>query len=189
EALEKFSARRMLRGVRHVLHDEEDDRYMLRDDFLRGISKLAQYDLTYDILIFPRHIRYAVELVHRFPQQRFIVDHIAKPLIKKGEIRSWKHDMEVLAKAENVFCKMSGMVTEGSWDGWRESDFVPYMESVVEMFGAERVAFGSDWPVCTVAASYQEVVGIVENYISSFSVDEQAKIMGVNAVRFYGLDL
>ena len=185
--LEHFAANDKLKGVRHVLQDEEDDRFMLGDDFVRGISRLEKFGLVYDILIFPRHVKYAVELVAKFPNQRFVVDHIAKPFIKKGEIEPWKADMQQLAGAENVWCKVSGMVTEAAWDGWKRRDFRPYMAAVLEMFGVDRLMFGSDWPVCTVAAEYRQVLEIVADFVASLSEDEQSKIMGSNAVDFYKL--
>jgi len=185
--LERFAANEKLKGVRHVLQDEEDDKFMLRGDFLRGIAALAKFGLAYDILIFTRHIKYAVELVNRFPGQRFVVDHIAKPFIKRGEIEPWRTDMRELAADENVCCKLSGMVTEAVWHDWKKDDFKPYIEAILEMFGADRLMFGSDWPVCTVAAEYEQVLEIITGYISSVSPQEQAKIMGANAIDFYKL--
>lgn len=185
--LERLSANEKLKGVRHVLQDEKDDKFMLRDDFLNGVSRLEKFNLTYDILIFPRHIKYAVEFVNRFPNQPFIVDHIAKPFIKKGQIEPWRSDMQELAVAENVYCKLSGMVTEASWDGWKKQDFLPYMEAVLDMFGPGRVMFGSDWPVCTVAAEYEQVLEIVDDFAASLTPQEQSGIMGLNAVDFYNL--
>jgi len=185
--LECFAAEKKLKGVRHVLQDEEDDRFMLGEDFLRGIGKLEKYNLTYDILIFPRHIKYAVELVRNFPNQPFVVDHIAKPFIKKGEIEPWLSDMRKLATAENVYCKISGMVTEAAWDNWKEEDFVPYLDAILEMFGADRLMFGSDWPVCTLAGEYEQVLEIVTDAVACLSTQEQAQIMGANAIDFYKL--
>jgi len=185
--LERFSSNNKLKGVRHVLHDEADDRFMLRDDFLRGVSKLHKFSLTYDILIFPRHLNYATELVKKFPNQLFVIDHIAKPSIKTGEIQPWQKDMQALAKADNVYCKFSGMVTEASWHDWKPDDFRPYLEAVLEIFGPERLMFGSDWPVCTLAADYQQVLAIVSSFINQLSPNEQSRIMGLNAASFYNL--
>lgn len=185
--LEEFAEHKKFVGARHVVHDEPDDDFMLREDFQAGIGRLENYDLTYDILIFPKHIKYAVELVRKFDSQRFVVDHIAKPFIKDGVLEPWRAEMAELAKCGNVYCKMSGMVTEALWAGWKKEDFVPYMEAVFEMFGPNRVMFGSDWPVCTVAAEYEEVVTIVEDFISGLSSSEQARVMGDTAVEFYGL--
>jgi len=187
--LEKFATYKKFKGVRHVLQDEKDDRYMLRPDFKKGIGQLEKYGLTYDILIYPQHIKYACALVSEFPRQKFIVDHLAKPIIKEGKIEPWKKDMQELAKADNVFCKLSGMVTEANWNSWKQEDFVPYMETLLGIFGPNRLLFGSDWPVCIVAAKYEQVLGIVTNFIHSLSQVEQAHIMGQNAIDFYNLEV
>ena len=187
--LEQFAAYKKFKGVRHILQDEDDDRYMLRPDFRQGLTQLEKFGLAYDILIYPRHIKCACTLVHEFPHQKFVVDHLAKPLIKEGKIEPWKKDMQELAKADNVFCKLSGMVTETNWESWRQEDFVPYMEILLETFGPDRLLFGSDWPVCTVAAKYEQVLEIVTNFISSLSQAEQARIMGQNAIDFYNLEV
>jgi L-fuconolactonase len=187
--LEQFAAYKKFKGVRHVLQDEDDDRYMLRPDFKKGISQLEKYGFTYDILIYPRHIKYAYTLVCEFPYQKFIVDHLAKPLIKEGKIEPWKKDIQELAKADNVFCKLSGMVTEANWDSWKQEDFVPYMEILLETFGPDRLLFGSDWPVCTVVVKYEQVLRIVTDFISSLSPAEQSHIMGQNAIDFYNLEV
>jgi len=186
--LERFSQDKKLKGIRHCLEAEADDKYMLRDDFLRGISKLEKFDLTYDLLIRPRHIKYSVELVDKFPNQMFVVDHIAKPFIKEGKMEPWKRDLQQLARRENVYCKLSGMVLRASRDSSRQG-FNRYMEAVLEMFGPERLMFGSDWPVCTAVVSYGQFLGIVRGFISSLSPAEQAKIMGLNAARFYNLEI
>ena len=189
QELEQFAAYKKFKGVRHVLQDEDDDRYMLSSDFKKGISQLEKYGLTYDILIYPRHIKYACALVCEFPNQKFIVDHLAKPLMKEGKIEPWKKDIRKLAKADNVFCKLIGMVTEANWNSWKHEDFIPYMEIILEAFGPNRLLFGSDWPVCTVAAKYEQVLEIVTNFISSLSPAEQAYIMGQNAIDFYNLEV
>jgi len=187
--LEKFATYKKFKGVRHFLQDEDDDRYMLQPDFKKGLSQLKKFDLTYDILIYPRHIKYACTLVYEFPHQKFIVDHLAKPLIKEGKIELWKKDIRKLAKADNVFCKLSGMVTEANWNSWKQDDFIPYMEIILEAFCPNRLLFGSNWPVCTVAAKYEQVLGIVTNFINSLSQAEQAHIMGQNAIDFYNLEV
>jgi L-fuconolactonase len=185
--LEEFAEHKEFVGVRHVVHDEPDNEFMLREDFQAGIGKLKNYDLTYDILIFPKHIKCAEKLVRKFDEQRFVVDHIAKPFIKDRVIEPWRTEMAKLAECGNVYCKVSGMVTEALWDGCKKEDFVPYMEAVLEIFGPNRVMFGSDWPVCTVAAEYEQVVGIVEDFISGLSSSEQVRVMGGTAVEFYSL--
>jgi L-fuconolactonase len=186
--LERFSAHPKFCGVRHVVQDETDDQFMLSDEFLRGIAALAEFDLTYDILIFPKHLPVACELVGRFPDQPFVLDHIAKPRIKDGVLEPWATDIKQLAAYPNVVCKVSGMVTEAHWQGWKASHFRPYLDVVLEAFGPGRLIFGSDWPVCTLAGAYGEVVGLVAAYAQKLSVDEQAAIWGGTAQRFYGLE-
>ncbi len=185
--LERFAGRPGLSGLRHIVHDEADDRFMLGGNFLRGLAALKQYDLRYDLLLYPRHIPVAIQVVKRFPEQPFVLDHIAKPFIKDGTLERWASDIRELASHDNVWCKVSGMVTEAAWDAWTPDDFRPYLDVVFDCFGVERLMFGSDWPVCTLAGSYSEVVGIVEGYIAALSAAEQAKVMGGVATEFYQL--
>ena len=160
---------------------------MLSPDFKRGIRRLRDFGYTYDILIYPDQLNYTIDFVKEFPDQPFVLDHIAKPYIKDKEIEAWKKDIEALAAFDNVFCKVSGMVTEGNWKGWNKEDFIPYLEVVAESFGTTRLMYGSDWPVCLVAASYEQVLEIVKNYFSIFNQHEQDLIFGKNAARFYNL--
>jgi len=183
--LERFCYHPRLRGVRLWAHYEPDDVFMLRDDFIHGISKLRKYNLTYDLLLFAKHIPVACELVARFPEQTFVLDHISKPFIKDGKIEPWKTDIHHLASFQNVSCKLSGMVTEADWHNWKPEDFKPYMDIVLEAFSADRIMVGSDWPVCTVAGEYEEVMGIAANYIEQLSADEQTAIWAENAKRIY----
>ncbi|GAB4566077.1 MAG: amidohydrolase family protein [Anaerolineae bacterium] len=185
--LERFAAHPKMRGVRHVVQDEPDDRFLLRDDFRRGLRLLSRYGLTYDILIFPRHLTAAIELVQQFPDQPFVLDHIAKPFIKAKVMEPWASQIRHLARYPNVYCKVSGMVTEADWAYWEIDDFRPYLDVVFEAFGAQRIMFGSDWPVCTVAASYCQVADIVHDYTRSLSPDEREAVWGGTAERFYGL--
>jgi L-fuconolactonase len=185
--LERLSVDPKFRGVRHHLQDEPDDRFMLREDFLRGISRLAAYGLTYDLLIYPRHLEAACQLVSRFPRQRFVVDHLAKPGIRDARIEPWSGNIRRLARFENVFCKVSGLVTEADWQHWKPRDFWPYLDIVFEAFGASRIMVGSDWPVCTLAGSYAGVLGVVAEYVEKLSAAEQAEVWGGTAQRFYGL--
>ncbi len=187
EELERFSAHPRFRGVRHVLQDEEDDRFMLCEDFVQGIAALQDFGLTYDLLILPRHLAVAFELVKQFPEQRFVVDHLAKPDIKAGQVAGWAGDIERLAALPNVWCKVSGMVTEADWGRWQRADMWPYLDTVFEAFGAQRIMFGSDWPVCTVAGTYAQVTGIVDEFAAALSDDEQAAVWGETARAFYGL--
>lgn len=176
-----------LKGFRHVLQGEKQRDFMLRPAFKRGISHLQRFGYTYDVLIFPDQLAYVLEFVRSFPDQPFVVDHLAKPYIKRGEIVQWRKDITQLAQFNHVYCKVSGMVTEADWSSWRPGDFKPYLDAVTEGFGTERIMFGSDWPVCLVAAGYEDVVDIPTQYYSSFSKDEQQAIFGENAKRFYNL--
>jgi L-fuconolactonase len=195
EQLERVGTHPKLRGVRHVVQDEPDDQFMLQKDFVRGLGILAEFDLTYDILIFPRHLPVACELVKRFPNQRFVLDHIAKPLIKDKKMAAWDAEIRRLAAYPNVWCKVSGMVTEADWHqpalhgpAWQPSDFRPYLDVVFEAFGTKRIMFGSDWPVCTLAGTYADVAKLVLDYVNSFSKEEQIDFWGETARRFYGLE-
>jgi L-fuconolactonase len=188
ERLHHFSNDTIIKGFRHVVQAEADD-FMLRNDFRNGIAALAAFDFTYDILIFHRQLPAAIDLVNRFPEQKFVIDHIAKPNINSGEIVSWEKDIKEIAKAENVMCKVSGMVTEADWYNWKSQDLKPYLDVVFENFSADRLMFGSDWPVCNVAADYSKVVSTLEDYIAQFSIHEQNKIWFENAAAFYKLEI
>ena len=185
--LELFGDRTKLVGVRHVVQDEPDEKFVLREDFMRGIGKLKAYDLVYDILIFPHQLPAAIELVKRFPDQVFILDHIAKPYIKDKKMSPWDSDIKKLASFENVSCKLSGMVTEADRYNWTVEDIRPYMEVVLEAFGAERLTIGSDWPVCTLAGQYGSVISIAADFIAKLSDNEQKAIWERNPERIYGL--
>lgn len=183
--LEEFARHRKFVGVRHVAQDERDDRFLVGKDFLRGISKLKQFDLAYDILIFPKQLPAAIELVNRFPEQRFVLDHIAKPNIREQEMEPWRTLIRELAKASNVTCKVSGMVTEASWLSWKEQDFTPYLEVVAEAFGFDRLMYGSDWPVCLLSREYTEVHRIVDEWLKDHRASPD--VWGENCSRFYKL--
>ena len=185
--LHQFAQNPRLVGVRHVVQDEPDDDFMLRPDFRRGIARLREYNLAYDILIFPRQLPAAIKLVREFPNQRFVLDHIAKPLIAEGRITPWDHGIEELGKADNVWCKLSGMVTEARWQDWKPEDFRPYLDVVMNAFGPARTMIGSDWPVCTVLASYGRTLRLVRDYISHLTSSEQDSILGENCARFYAI--
>jgi L-fuconolactonase len=175
-------------GVRHVVQDEPDDNFMLRPAFVRGISLLKQFGLTYDLLIFPKQLPAAIELVRKFPEQQFVLDHIAKPFIRDGVLHPWAGQIKELSKAPNVWCKISGMVTESKLKTWNTDDFRPYLDVVFEAFGEDRLMYGSDWPVCLISATYSQVYGIVAEYLNQFSSEARAKVLGDNARRFYNLE-
>ena len=174
-------------GVRHVVQDEPDPRFLLGESFLHGIGKLATFGLTYDLLLYPQQLPAAAEFVGRFPEQPFVLDHLAKPRIKAGELDPWRRDLKALAAHGNVLCKLSGMVTEADWQGWKRADFTPYLEVALETFGPKRLMIGSDWPVCTLAAEYADVVGIVTDFLAPLVEAEREAILGGNATRFYSL--
>ncbi|WNH12663.1 amidohydrolase family protein [Thalassobellus suaedae] len=185
--LEKYSTFNKVKGFRHVVQGEPDHNFLLRSDFLRGISKLEKHDYTYDILIFPHQLGATLEFVKRFPNQKFVIDHIAKPYIKDGFFDGWAIVMQEIAKQENVYCKLSGMITEADYDTWTPKQLEPYMDLILNTFGTKRVMFGSDWPVCLVAGHYSQVKSIVTNFIANLSEEEQDAIMGGNAIQFYNL--
>jgi len=177
-----------LKGFRHVVQSEPDPNFMLRKDFQRGLDQLHRYNFTYDILIFPTQLAAALETVKSFPDQNFVIDHIAKPYIKAGKIAEWASFMQQIASHPNVMCKVSGMLTEADWTTWQSKDFTPYLDIVFEAFGTQRILFGSDWPVCLVAGSYAQVKGLVSDYISKYSVAEQADVWANNTKHFYRID-
>ena len=187
ERLDYFSHFDLLKGFRHIVQAEPEDDFMLQTDFVRGISKLQSYGYSYDILIFPNQLGAAAGLVAKFPDQRFVVDHIAKPYIKDSIVDGWREKIKELGKYQNVYCKVSGMVTEANWQSWQKDDFYPYLDVVVGAFGMERLMYGSDWPVCTLAASYSQVYELVAQYWEQFSVAEQNRFFGENSVEFYRL--
>lgn len=187
ERLEHFSRFRKLRGFRHIVQAEPDDRFLMRKEFLRGIGMLSRFGFTYDILIYPRHLPVANEFVQQFPSQKFVVDHMAKPPIKARELDEWSRVIRAISTHPNVWCKLSGLVTEADWKRWTPDDFRPYLDEVFKAFGVDRLMFGSDWPVCLLGGNYGRVKAIVDDYTQSFSAADKDKIFGGNAARFYGL--
>jgi L-fuconolactonase len=187
EILTELKANPKLVGVRHVLHDEPDDFYMLRDDFNRGIGKLKTFGLPYDILIFERHLPQTIEFVDRHEGQVFIVDHLAKPRVKAGEISPWRENLHELARRRNVYCKLSGLATEADYRDWTADQLKPYIDTVLDAFGPARMMFGSDWPVCLLAAGYKQWVDLVTNAVGSLSAPEQERIWAGTAVEAYRL--
>jgi len=185
--LEKLAAEKKLRSVRHVLQGEPDERYLLREDFNRGIKALRPLGLAYDILIFERHLPQTIEFVDRHPQQVFVLDHIAKPRIKDHLLEPWRKNIRELARRPHVYCKISGLVTEADYPSWTEAQLLPYVETVIEAFGPQRLLFGSDWPVCLVACGYARWQLLVRGWIAKLSPAEQARILGETAVEAYRL--
>ncbi|MCO5935701.1 amidohydrolase family protein [Mucilaginibacter sp. RB4R14] len=187
ERLAYYSGIKLIKGFRHILQAEPDEQFMLDEKFMKGISLLSKYNFTYDILIKPNHLPYLKTLVAAFPDQKFVIDHLAKPYIKNIEISRWREDIQAIAIHPNISCKISGMVTEADWANWKPGDFTPYLDVVFNAFGIKRVMFGSDWPMCNLAGGYEGVLSIVESYMSRLSLNEQELFWGKNAMDFYAL--
>ena len=183
--LAEFSSHRQFVGVRHVVQDEPDNSFMLRPDFLNGIDRLKNHGLSYDILIFPKQLEAALQLVARFPEQLFVIDHIAKPSIKDGSLQPWQRHIKEFSKFPNVNCKISGMVTEADWENWKQEDMKPYLETVMETFSPNRLMYGSDWPVCLLAGNYCRIIDLAAHYISQLSTQDQELVFGGTAAQFY----
>lgn len=185
--LERYAEQTKIKGIRHVVIDEPNDNFMVQDDFQRGIAALKDFDLTYDLLIAPHHIPVAIKLVEKYPDQQFVVNHIALPNIKGKIISPWDRNITELAKFENVFCKLSGMDLMADWRNWRPTDFTPYLDVVFSAFSVDRLMVGSNWPVCMVSGDYQSILDIVLRYIQQFPPEVQQKILGENCARIYKL--
>lgn len=187
EKLNHYSSFKKLKGFRHIIQAEPQDDFLIHPDFCRGISQLANYQYTYDLLILPKHLPFAIKLVEQFLLQPFVIDHLAKPDFKHADVKEWEEGIRAIAKHPNVYCKVSGLVTEADWNNWSVEDFTYCLNVVTESFGVERLMYGSDWPVCLLGGSYDEVTSIIEQYFASYSSEEKAKIFGLNAMQFYKL--
>ncbi|HTN21438.1 MAG TPA: amidohydrolase family protein [Pelobium sp.] len=187
ERLSYYAGNAKMKGFRHILQGESQRDFMLRPAFVNGISLLEKYNFTYDVLIFPDQIKFSEKLVKAFPNQKFVIDHIAKPEIKNQKIDDWKKDITAIAQYENIFCKVSGMVTEADFNRWKPEDFTPYLDVVFEAFGTKRLIYGSDWPVCNVAGGYSKALNILHIYTQQLTENEQALFFGDNANLFYNL--
>jgi L-fuconolactonase len=187
QLLDRLAAHKKLRAVRHVLQGEKDERYMLRPDFQRGIRILSHYNLVYEILIYSRQLPQTIEFVDAHPNQRFVLDHIAKPPIKAGQMEPWATALKNLAKRPNIVCKVSGLVTEAVYNNWTKAQIIPYLDVTLEAFGPRRLMFGSDWPVCLVATTYQNWHSLVQEWASKLSASEQDRLFGLTAVEAYRL--
>jgi len=187
--LESLVGSGKLVGVRHIVQSEPDERFLLRPEFLRGIAMLEEYGLAYDILIYTKHLGAAAEFVRQFPRQRFVLDHLAKPPIRSGELKGWERGIRELAKFPNVMAKLSGLVTEADWAAWRPEQITACVDVAFHCFGAERLMIGSDWPVCTVAGTYGRVMEIVMEHVERCTEEERDAVLGGNAARFWRLDV
>ncbi|MGA2811734.1 MAG: amidohydrolase family protein [Candidatus Acidiferrum sp.] len=186
--LEALAGAPKLVGIRHIVQAEADD-FLLRPDFLHGVSLLEEFDLAYDLLIYPRHLPVAAEFVRRFPRQRFVLDHLAKPPVKSAAVDEWARGIRELASFPNLYAKVSGLVTEADWQAWKPDDFRPYLDVAFESFGASRLMMGSDWPVCRVAASYERTVNLVKEYLGKYLPEEREAVVGGNAAKFWRLKI
>lgn len=189
EQLQKFIGHPKFVGVRHIVQDEPDDDFILRDDVLGGLKVLEAHGVPYDLLFYEKHVDRAAAVARRLPGLPLVIDHLAKPLIKSGQLDRWRRHLRLAAEHANVYCKLSGMITEADWQRWKPDDLRPYVETALEAFGPERLMFGSDWPVCLLAGSYQQVVDALRDALGPLSADEQARIFGGTAARFYKLRL
>ena len=187
--LERVASLPKMKAIRHPIHDEPDDLFVLRDDFNQGISALKQLNLAYDILIFEKHLPQTIQFVDRHPDQIFILDHIAKPRISDRVLSPWKENIRELARRSNVYCKISGLVTEADWSAWSYASLYPYMEIVLEAFTPKRTMFGSDWPVVTLASSYRRWIDTVRGAIAQLSTTERERILSGTAIEAYGLEV
>jgi L-fuconolactonase len=188
DRLHYFSQFEKLCGFRHVAQAEPDDHFLLRADFVHGIGCLTESDFTYDILIYPRQLPVAIELAAKFPTQRFVLDHMAKPSLRAAQLKPWAKYLAELGQSLNVYCKVSGLVTEADWNNWRPEAFRPYLDVAMEAFGPDRLMFGSDWPVSLLAGSYRDVKELVVGYTRMLSREKQDRIFGLNALDFYKLN-
>ena len=186
ERLQFFSQYDVIKGWRHVVQSEPDD-FLLNEDFQNGISALARFNYTYDILIYHYQLKPALAFVSKFPKQKFVIDHCAKPDIGKKNIEEWKGLMKEMAQHPNVWCKLSGLFTETKWKQWSAGDFYPYLDTVFESFGAERLMFGSDWPVMLLSGIYVQWKSLLEKYMENFVEEDRLKVLGENAIEFYNL--
>ena len=184
--LEKYASDKIFKGVRHIVQSESPE-YLLRKDVQSGISKLSKFNLTFDLLVTPIQLQSAIKLVKIFPNQKFVLDHIAKPRISEPLNKNWVSDIINLSKYSNVFCKISGLVTETKGYNFSETDFLPFLDVIFKYFGFDRIMYGSDWPVCLLAADYKKVLEIISNYLMSYDSKIREKIMGTNAKIFYNL--
>lgn len=185
--LEHYSQFPLIKGWRYVLQGNPKRDLMLTPNFVHNIGLLGKYNYTYDLLVFPDQLKFATELVAQFPNQKFVLDHIGKPNLKEKNFDVYSQDLRKLAQYQNVYCKVSGMVTEADWDNWEKADYSRVLDIVTMAFGKSRIMFGSDWPVCQLATNYSEVKNIVEQYYNFLSEEDKANVFGGNAIRFYNL--
>jgi L-fuconolactonase len=186
QRLSHYCRLKVLKGFRHIVQDEPDDEFLLRADVIRGVELLKDFGFTYDILVYEKHLPVVVRFLEQLPDQPFVLDHIGKPVMEGGPSKAWKENIQLIAQHPNVFCKLSGLVTEADWDNWTTEDFLPFLEVVWKAFGPERLMIGSDWPVCLLAAKdYGEVIHVVDAFMEGCTLEEKEAVYGENAIRFY----
>ncbi len=187
EQLGEFMDHHKFVGIRHIVQDEPNDDFIIQPDVVRGLKVLEKHSVPYDLLFFTQHLKHAVTLARQLPNLPMVIDHLSKPKIKDQITEGWIDDLKAAAKFPNVYCKLSGMVTEADWQNWKSSDLKPYVEAALEAFGPERCMYGSDWPVCELAATYEQVYKALQDLLTSLSESERAQIFGGTASRFYNL--
>jgi L-fuconolactonase len=186
QRLSHYCRLKVLKGFRHIVQDEPDDEFLLRADVIRGVELLKDFGFTYDILVYEKHLPVVVRFLEQLPDQPFVLDHIGKPVMEGGPSKAWKENIQLIAQHPNVFCKLSGLVTEADWDNWTTEDFLPFLEVVWKAFGPKRLMIGSDWPVCLLAAKdYGEVIHVVDAFMEGCTLEEKEAVYGENAIRFY----
>ncbi len=178
----------VIKGLRHIVQAEADG-FLKKEAFLNGIKLLKNFDFTYDILIYPNQLKEAIQFVNKFPNQKFILDHCAKPCIRDQKINEWEIEIKEIAQNENVYCKVSGLVTEAKWNEWKTEDLHSYLDVVFEFFGTDKILFGSDWPVMLLSSTYSKWKKLIEEYMLQFSDEEKQKVFDTNAIKFYNLNI
>ena len=186
--LDEFAAHAKFKGVRHLVESEPADDWLAQPRVIHGLRELASRGLSYDLLVHRRHLKYAKTAINECPELRFVINHLAKPPIARNEIDEWARDLKPIASARNVWCKLSGLVTEASWTSWRVEDFIPYVNKALEYFGPRRMMFGSDWPVCSLAASYEQVLELFQTLLADLNEEERDGIFSKNAAEFYRIE-
>ncbi|HIG29190.1 MAG TPA: amidohydrolase [Verrucomicrobiales bacterium] len=185
--LQEFIDHPKFLGIRHVTHDEPDDDFIIQPDVLRGLRVLEKHKVPFDLLFYVQHLKHAARLGRELPELPMVIDHLAKPKIKLQTLDDWLPDFKAASQHDNIFCKLSGLITEADWDHWKPSDLRPYIDAALECFGPKRCMFGSDWPVCELAGSYEDVYHALKEAVSSLSESERSDIFEGTARRFYGL--
>ena len=186
--LDEFRDHAKFVGIRHVVQDEPDDDFIIQPDVIRGLKVLEKHGVPYDLLFYTKHLKHAAQLGRELPDLPMVIDHLSKPKIKDQITDGWEEDLKAAAKFPNIYCKLSGMVTEADWNDWKPADLKPYVETALEAFGPERCMYGSDWPVCELAATYEEVYNALVEVVGKISDTERTQIFGATATKFYGLD-